>query len=275
MLQNPVYMGYVKKISYYDEPSCLVKALHSPIITEDDWWRVQAIFQNKNTPRRSLSEDFPLRGVLKCFCNRNYTAAFSKGKKILVGYYKCNTHTGNNLNAKRIHRQFDELLVEMSLPKLHVDYLQQKIMDNVNQQLAGRRTNIENIYQQLASLEKKISGVEDKYFENKIDDSTYSKWKKLYHADRSVLTGQLKAFQEPIDQVWQRYDQTIGNLANLQWIYSISTTEEKQSFIREVFDNRLSYYENIYRTPYLMDIFQPKPPLLTEKRLLIDEQPPL
>jgi site-specific DNA recombinase len=276
ILQHPVYMGYIRKIAYYDDPEALVKGIHEPIIDESTWWRVQAIFKNKKPLQRTkISDDFPLRGVLKCFCQRPYTGAFSKGRKKFVPYYKCNTHTAINLNANKIHQQFDELLNEMSLPQIHVNYIKEKVAENIKTELADRQSKFNQAYHQLAGLDKKISGLEEKYFEGKVDDTTYSKWKRIYSTDQAVLRNHITDLQEPMEQVWKRYDQNLGNLANLQWVYSIFTVEEKQSFVREVFNNQLYYQENIYRTPYLMEIFKPKALILKEKRLLIYEQPPI
>jgi site-specific DNA recombinase len=276
ILQNPVYMGYVKKISYYDDPEMLVKGIHEPIVNSDTWWKVQAIFNQKIKPGRTIiSEDFPLRGVLKCFCQRTYTGAFSKGRKMVVPYYKCNSHTSINLNANKIHKQFNELLKELSLPASHVQYLQEKILDNLNNELADRSQQVCAIRLQLAGVEKKISGLEEKYFLNKVDDATYSKWKANYHTEISSFKDQLNDLQEPVDQVWKRYNESLGKLCDLHWVYNSSTVEDKQAFVRLVFNNSLYYQENIYRTTFLMDLFKPKALILKEKRLLIYEQPPL
>lgn len=274
LLQNPVYMGYISKIAYYDTPTSLVKGLHEPIISEDTWWQVQSIFNNKKKlQQNSLSEDFPLRGVLKCFCDRNYTAAFSRGNGGRIGYYKCNTHTGINLNAKKIHAQFDQLLQEMSLSKMHIQFLQDKIMENINTQLKECSSSSETFRRQVAAVNKKIDAVEEKFITEDIDKATYTKWKSIYHTERSSLQQQLSAMEQPIEQIWKSYQDCLGMLGSLHWVYNASGVEDKHGIIREVFNNQLTYHEAVYRTTYLMDIFQPKALILKEKRLLIYEPP--
>ncbi len=273
-LQNPFYMGYINKIAYYDTPADLVKGIHEPIITEDTWWRAQAIFNNKKKlQKNSLSEDFPLRGVLKCFCDRNYTAAFSRGNGGRIGYYKCNTHTGINLNAKKIHAQFDQLLQEMSLSQLHIQYLQQKILDNVSEQLKQRSSSSETFRRQVTAVNKKIDAVEEKFIAGDIDKVTYTKWKSNYHTERAMLQQSLDALRQPVEQIWSNYQECLGMLGSLRWVYHAAGVEDKQGIIREVFNNQLYYQDAVYRTTYLLDIFQPKVLILKEKRLLIYEQP--
>lgn len=275
LLRNPVYMGYIRQISYYDDPEKMIKAIHEPIIDENTWWKVQAIFNNKKQVQRStMTNDFPLRGVLKCFCERNYTAAFSKGRHNLVGYYKCNTHTAINLNAKKLHAQFDEILIHLSLPEFHIQYLQQKILDNLNSKLQYREKEMNEKQQQFLALEKKIDSMEDKYLNNDLDKEAYSKWKIRYHTEKSLLQAQLADLRQPLDKVWNKFQSSTGDLANLQWLYSKGSVQQKQSFVRQVFNNQLYYQEGIYRTPTIMKVFESKATLLKEKRLLIIEQPP-
>jgi len=275
ILRNPVYMGCIKQIAYYDAPEAIVKGIHEPIIDENTWWKVQALFENKKSIHRSiLNEDFPLRGVLKCFCNRNVTAAFSKGRNNLVGYYKCNSHTAINLNAKKLHLQFDEILKEISLPAFHIDYLQKKILENLTAKLRNREKEMQEKQQQLSALQKKIDSMEEKYILGDLDKEAYMKWKGRYHSETSLLQASLADLRRPVDQIWRNYKSSTSDLANLQFIYNKGSVQHKQSFVRMVFNNQLYYQEGVYRTPWIMPVFASKSAFLAEQRLLVIEQPP-
>ena len=271
IIQNPVYMGYVKVPPYYEEPGGLTKAIHEPIIKEEDWWKAHAMFNRKIT-RTTLSDEFPLRGALLCYCSRKLTAANSKGKNKYVGYYKCNHHTGANFNANKLHKQFDEILKELSLPKLHIEYLQQKIMENINNELKNADLRIREQQQQLSDLQKKIDNLEEKFFNNSIDRETFTKWKMRYHTEQGSIQQQLADLRRPGAETWQQYSATVSRLADLHWLYHQGTTEQKQSFVRLVFDSRLYYQQPSYRTPYIMPLFASKEQILKEKGLLIIDQ---
>lgn len=276
-LQNPLYMGYVRKAAYYDEPEALVKGLHQPIIDEDTWWKVHAIFhQKKPVCRTTLSDTFPLRGVLKCYCGRNLTAANSKGRKEIYGYYKCNVPAHrDNLPSKKLHDDFDEILKELSLPKFHIQYLEQKVYQEINVEIEQQQKQLQEKSQQLIEIEKKIDNLEEKYFAHDIDKATYSKWKMRYHTDKSLLQSQLTDLRRPISQVWDRYNQNLDKLADLHYQYHELPVQDKQGFVRHVFDSKLYYQDNSYRTTYIMPIFEYKALKLKEKKLLILEQPEL
>lgn len=67
ILQNPVYCGLLRVKAYREYPDQLVKGIHQPIIDDFTWQQVQDRFK----PLRQhvqLSDDLPLRGVLKCHC---------------------------------------------------------------------------------------------------------------------------------------------------------------------------------------------------------------
>jgi len=274
ILKNPVYMGYIKQIAYYDDPEKLVKAIHEPIISETTWWKVQAIFNIKKSLNRSvISDNFPFRGVLKCFCSRNLTGAFSKGRKVLVPYYKCNSHTRINLNANKLHAQFDQLLSHLNLPAFHIQYLQEKVILNLNDRLRNREKELQEKQQQLSALEKKIDSMEEKYLSNDFDKPAYMKWKTRYHGEKSLLQSQLGDLRKPLNQVWENYHKSLHQLADLQYIYNGASVQQKQAFVRTVFNNQLYYQEGVYRTPTIMRVFEAKAPLLSEKRLLIIDQP--
>lgn len=276
LLQHPVYMGWIKQIAYYDNPETIVKGIHEPIIAEDDWWRVQAIFNNKNKLQRNiLSEDFPLRGVLMCNNYHPLTAAFSKGRSKVYGYYKCNTDKHVNHSAKQLHDKFDDMLEELSLQPQHIEYLSQSISNNIQTQLQERSSSSEKIRQQLTGIEKKISNLEEKFIIDAIEPDTYKKWKSNYHTEKSTLADQLASLLEPVDQIWKRYDTSLTLLSTMHWTFHQLSLEDKQGFVREVFNSQLRYHNGTYRTTFLLSPFQHKALILKEKGLLIYEPPPI
>ena len=274
ILKNPTYMGYVRKIAYYDEPAGMIKGIHESIIPENTWWKVQAIFNRKGEViRTKISDDFPFRAVLKCNCSRPLTGYFAHGKTKRVAYYKCNTHTKLNFNANRLHQQFDQVLDVLTLSPIQVQYLQDKISKEITEKLATRQQSAEKVAADITAVEKRISSVEEKFIDGSIDKETYHKWKRTYHLQKSQLGEQLLAMREPIEQVWARYHGNLDKLASITWAFHQLDVINKQQFIRTVFNNSLTYYAGIYRTPYMLDIFANKAVKLKEMGLLIYEQP--
>lgn len=276
MFTNPVYAGLVKVNAYYDEPEKIIKAIHEPIISEEIWWKAQAILKGRTCTHVIQRDEVPLRGTLKCFCNRLLTAGNSRSKSgKYIWYYKCNTHKQYNLSAKKLHQQFDEILKELSLSALHVQYLQKRIVEHLKTSLADKEKEHSAVNIQLKALIGKIESLEEKWISNDIDKSVYSKWKVKYENERIVLSNRLADLRQPITKVWDRFNIKLQQLADLAGFYNQANIAQKQSFIQVVFDNQLYYQDSIYRTPYIHPLFASKALILKEKRLLELEQPSL
>lgn len=80
VLSNSVYAGLIKVVAEKNKPEKYVKGLHIPIINSADFWKVQEKLGNIKPLKTQLRDDFPLRGVLRCWCGKHMTAGFSKGK---------------------------------------------------------------------------------------------------------------------------------------------------------------------------------------------------
>ncbi len=96
--KNKFYMGILTSERYPDE----VKGQHVPMITEAQYYKVQAIIDGRNNSvaipfvrRNRDNHDFPLRRIVKCSkCGAPFTGAWSKGKCSRHAYYFCRNRCG-------------------------------------------------------------------------------------------------------------------------------------------------------------------------------------
>lgn len=92
LFRNKFYMGVLTSKTYLEE----VKAQHVPIITEEQFYRVQAILDGRNPNKVALAKrnhanpDFPLRRIVRCgVCGMGMTGGWSKGRHAKYAYYRC------------------------------------------------------------------------------------------------------------------------------------------------------------------------------------------
>ena len=92
IFRHKFYMGKLTSEVYPEEPS----GQHIPMITEAQFYKVQAILSGRNTSSSMLSrrnregDQFPLRRIIKCSkCGVGLTAGWSKGRHKRYGYYRC------------------------------------------------------------------------------------------------------------------------------------------------------------------------------------------
>ncbi len=97
IFRSKFYMGILTSIKYSEE----VKGQHVPMITEEQFYKVQAIIDGRNRSGMSVGKrlkdnpDFPLRGVIKCGkCGGPLSGAWSKGRHKKYAYCICKARCG-------------------------------------------------------------------------------------------------------------------------------------------------------------------------------------
>lgn len=274
ILRNPVYCGKIKVSAYYDEPEQLVKGLHEPLISELDWFNAQAILNTKKEQLHLIIRDeVALRGVLHCHCNKLLTAGNSKSRNgNYYWYYKCNTHLTPNFRADTLHTKFDEILNFLTLSDEQINIIKKIALENLNKNLESNKLDLTSNQKSLKLIELKISSLEEKYILNEIEKEVYFKLKPQYLQEQILLQQKIESLSKPISDIIERFDKELYKLKNLAFLYHDSTTIQKQSFVKTVFYNSLSWVNDCYRTSDILPIFYSKALLLKEKKLLIIEK---
>lgn len=92
IFRNKFYMGVLSSQTYKEE----VRGQHVPMVTEEQYYKVQAILDGRNPNKVALAKrnhenpDFPLRRIIRCSkCGKGLTAGWSKGRYRKYGYYRC------------------------------------------------------------------------------------------------------------------------------------------------------------------------------------------
>lgn len=94
MICNPIYMGWIHS------GELKVKGNFEAIVGEELFTTVQDVFQGRKVPvpHKRVSEDFPLRGFVRCAkCDRPLTAGWAKGRDKHYAHYWC-----YNKDCKRV-----------------------------------------------------------------------------------------------------------------------------------------------------------------------------
>lgn len=275
ILSNPIYSGQQLVKPWKGLPGGLFPAKFEPLIDMQTWLQVQHKLKIPTRPGISLHDKVPLRGVLHCHCGRLLTAAPSKNK---LGnyyyYYKCNTtSTHNNISATKAHDQMQQIMQHLSIPEYIIDTIRERTERDVKEQLKNRKEVFSEVKNKLIDCERDIVSLEEKYIKDKINFETYNRWFADTANNRSYLKKQLEILSKGEEEIHLSIYEHLYLLRDLQFIYNRISVEDKQELVRRVFDNRLYYHQNIYRTPYLMEIFHHNILKLKELKLLeLDEK---
>jgi len=272
ILTNPVYGGLIFVAAYKKEAAKYVKSIHQGIVAEHTWWQVQQLM-NKGKVRTIINDEVPMRSVLHCHCGHPLTAGNSKGKTKYYWYYKCNKHPETSYSAVTLHNQFDELLSNLSLSKVHIDFLREDARKEMELQLQNRDAELKELKKELHTNTTNMLSLEEKFITGIIQSDTYNRWHSKYSATESHLRYRIESLTGDNQLAWKLFDKELPKLSDMRLLYSWATVPQKQTFIRMVFNSQLRYEEGVYRTPYLLPFFSLNTASLKEKRLLEVEQP--
>ncbi len=197
ILTNPFYAGVVifNKIES--------KGKHKPLITIDEYNRIQEILGAKGAKRRPKEHNFIYTGIFKCQnCGCAITAE-SKTKYIKsentikrYNYYRC-THRKENVSCKE--RSIEEKELEknicqkLSKLKMHPKFLEWALnyLDSQkNQEKYIDKQINHNIEKELKDLKRKLSGLTMMRLNNLLNDEEYLQEKtkikdKLYKLEKN------------------------------------------------------------------------------------------
>lgn len=214
----------------------------------------------------SLSTDFPLRGVLRCHCQKMLTGAPSRGRHgKYFNYYKC-IHSGhNNLNANKVHEQLLEALNYMSLPSNLVKKISAESQGIIEKKLAENGKVMMSKRTEISEKERQLHSIEAKWINNEIKADTYQRWHGDLTQSLAILRDEVKQLSRQEEEKYMLLKHEIQKLSDLSAVYLSATVPQKQELLRKGFDNGLYYQNGLYRTPYMMEIFHHSILILSQK----------
>lgn len=256
ILRSCVYAGLIKINASKNSPEKYVKALHEPIIQEEDFWRVQKLLDSRDRQQTRAHEEFPLRGVIKCPCGRNLTAGWTKGNRKYYLYYKCVNHPGTNIPGNTMHQKFEELLKKITFQKYHVELLNNSL-SKLSDRLLKERQNIHNEKTRLLRiLEEKTLRLEQKFITDQISISVYHKWKEVFKSEREQIENRFQKSTVNKGDIEKTLKKFSSGRFNLYRIYTRSEVLQKQTLIRIIFNDGLTWDRDLFTSCHFNNLLQ-------------------
>ena len=254
IFRNKFYTGKVVSKKYGIE----VQGQHAPMITEELFYKVQAILDGRNTNiaiplarKNRDNADFPLRRIVKCNkCGASITGGWSKGRNKHYAYYFCPKGCkGSTVAVGKLETFMIGLIEKVALKpnaiELLIAYLRRKYFERIAS-LQKRREQADSELKKLygfrqALIEKNLSGIysdeifkeQNKMIEEKVKDIQYTKNDELiekYNLEAIIIFIRRK-------------------LSNLPETYTNSDLGQKRVLLGSIFSSGLVYSENTYLNP--------------------------
>lgn len=254
MLENPFYTGKFKLDAWRDQPEEMVQGNHEPLISEDLFALVQDFRHGKKRKQVSISttrrEELELRGFLQCkCCGSKLTGSASRSRNgDRHFYYHCQHGCKERFRADNANRDFVIFLNEMTPPKEVVDLYHVILKDTFGVDASKKEVEIAKLKGQIGIVEKRLSGLTDKFLDELIDNDTYIQKRAAYKAELMVLSDSLRGLEIQEDTFAKYLSYGCTMLSNLPAYYAHAPLPVQQKIVGSIFPGKLIYEDGKYRT---------------------------
>jgi site-specific DNA recombinase len=231
VLNNRRYMGIVPHPDYSDDPNYDVKGDFPPMITEDEYYRVQSLLGNKTRTKYAILKHFELRGLFRCGQCGCMVTAHVVPKKLKDGttnkhiYYHCTRKKGpctqKAATEATLFAQIDELLDKYELSPQLYEWGLAAIKDIAKDEIAERDDIQKMQFISIEEIQRQLDKLLDLATKDAISTETYKR--------------KAEALEEELARRQQEQKDTADRVRN--WYEIIGITLERLCNASENFRN--------------------------------------
>ena len=224
MLTNPFYYGYFE---YPKGSGNLVKGNHPPMITEQEFDRVQFVLGRKGRPRPKTHK-FAFTGLMKCVCGAGITAEekFKHQKNGNVHhyiYYRCTRRVDENCTEKAIEiknftKQVDDIISKLTISEEFKNWAIKNLHEIRKDEARASEQIVISQHKRYETIQKQIDNLLLKYSspdnsDNQlITNEEYAKMRSTLLKEKNELEALLNATGQKIEE-WLELSEKTFNFA--------------------------------------------------------------
>ena len=226
ILKNPFYYGYFK---YNNE---LYKGKHEPMITIDEFNKVQKIFK-KTTKPRIRKNSFSFTGIITCSnCGCLITAETkrkhikSENKYRNYTYYRC-TRKKRELNCKEpsitlkeIEKQIIEEIEKYTIPKEFKNWALDAMKELNSKEINDREKVYKMLNKKYLALQKQLDNLTKMRLKELINDEEFIKEKNSLKENIEQIRQQLKQNQDNGENWIEKIEKAFNFVVNAKEIFT-------------------------------------------------------
>lgn len=215
---------------------------HTPMITDDEFERGQAILHNNSKPRKRM-HTFTFTGLLRCGeCGGMITAeekfkTQKNGNKHHYVYYHCTKRKHPRcrqgaIRAKDLRKQVNKFLNKMTITEdfkiWGLKYLRQ-----LNEQEDKQQTIIlNNLHGAQKTNAKKLTNLIGMRLEELIDDADFKKQKELLETEKQNINKKMKLFAERSKNWLELAENAFDFAVHARYRFNHGTIEQKKIILK-------------------------------------------
>lgn len=245
ILHNKFYAGYVT----HNNGSIDVVGVHYDyrVVDLEEWLLVQTMLNSKNKSKnanRSGNPDFILAKTLLCSnCRKPLRYGYSRGKNGgKYGYYFCRFKecaSKDSYGSELAHGLLDQYLSRMKVAPEHIERIQKKVIENLNQVGGSYDKIIDNNHEEKTKLESALLRLEQRYTLDEISEDQYKSLKKEFESQLGVIKTKLAELIQKSDMEQLILSVTPETIENIPRLYEDRSIKDKLAINRFLFPGGL------------------------------------
>ena len=235
IFRQKFYMGIITSNKYPEE----VKGQHVPMITKEQFYKVQAILDGRNSHTVKLSRrivdnpDFPLRRITICTnCGATFTGAWSQGKREKYAYYFCRHRCGKGSERViDVHKELKLFLQEVTPTTEQLTLFVESLRSEYNRRLKNLQQRKSLAQDEITKLQELRQTLVEKNLLGIYSDDVFKEQNK-------IIEDKIAAAQTALsDSVISKYDIDeiikfiLDRFSDLGKTYYESTLQQKKSLL--------------------------------------------
>lgn len=240
---NPFYYGW------FEYNGRLYKGLHEPMISEDEFWRVQALLGTKGR-KRAQNHQFAYTGMIRCGeCggmitaeeknNRNKTN--SKVRHYI--YYRCTKKnpkikcSQSYVQSVDLEKQIDKFLESISIPKDFLDWALKYLKEAHNEEADNQIQIKQSLQKADTNIQKQLNTLIDMRIRELIDDSEYLERKEKLLIEQGKIKEKLEDADEASKNWLELTEKTFEFSHHARYWFNHGSLEDKKLILQTIGSN--------------------------------------
>jgi site-specific DNA recombinase len=239
LFENPFYMGI------YAKDGVEYKMSHAPMVTEEEWDRVQYLIGKKQKPR-TKKHDFAFRGPIFCGeCGCLVTA--EKKTKITIGtgnvkkytYYHCTKRKKNvqcsqnkSIREDELQNQILEEVKRITIRPIFREWAIEHLRGSHKNEVDQRKEIFKDLEIKYKDIERRLSRLTDMKLDEQLDDQEYKTKKQELLGKKKAIKKQIDSYDRRVDNWLELTERAFNFLAFARNSFINGTTTDKRVILQ-------------------------------------------
>lgn len=257
LLKKPVYAGWISTSMI-----ALKKGDFEPLVTEDIFYKVQAVLSGKRlpiVPHLRNHPDFPLRHFAVCgHCGRPLTGSWSKGRKNHYAYYHCPSNGCRQINLRKeeLEKRFVAFLEKLQPNPSYVRLFSEVVLDAWNTRQDENVLLHSTLKRKVEDLAERKQRLIDAFvYKQAISQAVYSE--QLESVEQGIAMARMELHEAELEEFDIESALSLAKhvLLNAARLWQELSLEQKQRFQKLLFPQGIEIENGEVRTAETCCVF--------------------